>query len=87
MESLKEKIDLSEEGKVNFETLLSKKEFLKKYSSIKKTTLNWQIYQAEALGLSSAFIRPFNQRMILISPEVYFCVMMKKHDQSVKEND
>jgi hypothetical protein len=84
MESLKEKVDLSEEGKVNYETLMSKKEFLRKFPFIRKTTLNWQIYRAEDLGLSSAFIRPFNQRMILISPEAYFGVMMKQHDQSVR---
>lgn len=59
------------------------KGFLKSFSYIPESTLRWQIHRAKALGLSSAFIRPFGQRKILISVGEYFRVMLEKHEQAV----
>ena len=51
------------------------KEFCKKFTFIKETTLRWQIYTKAALGISDVFIKPFGQRKVLVDVERYFQLM------------
>lgn len=57
---------------------LEVKDFCREFSFIKETTLRWQIYSKDSLGISDVFVRPFGQRKILVDVEKYFALMSEK---------
>lgn len=65
---------------------LTVKSFVSRFPYIPEPTIRWQIYRSKQLGLSSAFLRPFGQRKILINVDEYFRLMLEKHEEASGSN-